>query len=141
MGKGSQCALLAEEFGFHHISVGDLLREEAKRPTSPYRDFIPESIKKSIVIPAQLTTELLNQAMSKVQAQGKHKFLLDGFPRSVAQAVDFESRVCLFRADEIVNQPLTISDLQRLCDTLIGLHRGRVTSSLTASFYAVRTDR
>ncbi|KAL9632746.1 MAG: hypothetical protein Q9204_003662 [Flavoplaca sp. TL-2023a] len=48
VGKGTQCARVAKEFDFCHISVGDLLREEAKSPTSPYRDFIPESIQKSI---------------------------------------------------------------------------------------------
>jgi UMP-CMP kinase len=68
------------------------LREEAARPLSPYRDFIPESIKKSVLLPAQLTTQLLSQEMSRAQVQGKFKFLLDGFPRNIAQAVDFESK-------------------------------------------------
>jgi len=93
VGKGTQSTLLAKEFGFHHISVGDLLREEAARPASPYRDFIPESIKRSILLPAQLTTQLLSQAIGRVQGQGRNMFLLDGFPRNVAQAVDFESKV------------------------------------------------
>ncbi|KAF1357332.1 cytidylate kinase [Lizonia empirigonia] len=94
VGKGTQCSLLAAEFGLHHISVGDLLREEAARPDSPYRDFIPESIRRSVLLPAQLTTQLLRQAMGQAQARGKHQFLLDGFPRSVAQAVDFEAKIC-----------------------------------------------
>lgn len=89
----TQCTLLAEEFDLHHISVGDLLRDEAKRTTSPYRDFIPESIEKSVLLPAQLTTQLISQEINRVQAQGKRGVLLDGFPRSVAQAVDFEHKV------------------------------------------------
>ncbi|KAL8866512.1 MAG: hypothetical protein Q9198_008858, partial [Flavoplaca austrocitrina] len=52
VGKGTQCARVAKEFDFCHISVGDLLREEAKSPTSPYRDFIPESIQNSVLLPA-----------------------------------------------------------------------------------------
>ncbi|KAF1363472.1 cytidylate kinase [Lizonia empirigonia] len=94
VGKGTQCSLLANEFGLHHISVGDLLREEAARPDSPYRKFIPESIRRSILLPAQLTTQLLRQALVQAQARGKHRFLLDGFPRSIAQAVDFEDKIC-----------------------------------------------
>ena len=90
VGKGTQCARVAREFDFNHVCVGDLLREEAKSPTSPYRDFIPESISKSVLLPAQLTTMLLKREMGSAPAGGARRFLLDGFPRSVVQAADFE---------------------------------------------------
>ena len=90
VGKGTQCARVAKEFDFHHICVGDLLREEAKSPSSPYRDFIPESISKSVLLPAQLTTVLLKREMGRAQADGARRFLLDGFPRNIVQAADFE---------------------------------------------------
>ena len=32
-GKGTQCAKIVEEFGFTHLSVGDLMREEASKGT------------------------------------------------------------------------------------------------------------
>jgi adenylate kinase family enzyme len=86
---------LAKEFDFHHISVGDLLREEDKSPSSPFQGFISKSIKKAVVVPAQLTTQLLEKEMSKAQAAGKNKFLLDGFPRSITQVVDFELKVAI----------------------------------------------
>ncbi|KAL8881212.1 MAG: hypothetical protein Q9198_001539, partial [Flavoplaca austrocitrina] len=95
VGKGTQCARVAKEFDFCHISVGDLLREEAKSPTSPYRDFIPESIQKSVLLPAQLTTLLLKQEIGRAQVGGTRRFLLDGFPRSVVQATDFELKAYL----------------------------------------------
>jgi adenylate kinase family enzyme len=95
VGKGTQCVRIAKEFNFHHICVGDLLRDEAKSPTSPYKDFIPESIKKSILLPAQLTTMLLNLEMKKAEARGSRRFLLDGFPRSLLHATDFELKVCV----------------------------------------------
>ena len=98
VGKGTQCTLLAKEFGFHHISVGELLREEGRSPTSPYRDFIPESIKKSVLLPAQLITQLLKREMGEARAKGKYQFLLDGFPRSVEQALDFELKVIITTA-------------------------------------------
>lgn len=93
VGKGTQCSRLAGEYDFHHISVGDLLRQEARDPSSPYSAFIAESIQKSILIPASFTTQLLSEEMSRAQAQGKRRFLLDGFPRSVEQALDFEAKV------------------------------------------------
>ncbi|OAL07202.1 cytidylate kinase [Phaeosphaeriaceae sp. SRC1lsM3a] len=94
VGKGTQCSRLAGEYDFHHISVGDLLRQEARDPSSPYSAFIAESIQKSILIPASFTTQLLSEEMSRAQAQGKRRFLLDGFPRSVEQALDFEAKIC-----------------------------------------------
>ena len=90
VGKGTQCGRIAKELDFIHICVGDLLREEAKSPTSPYRDFIPESISKSVLLPAQLTTMLLKREIERAQANGAKRFLLDEFPRNVAQAADSE---------------------------------------------------
>ena len=74
-----------------------MLREEAKSPTSPYRDFIPESIAKSVLLSAQLTTLLLKQEMGRAQGKGARRLILDGFPRSVIQAADFELKASSHR--------------------------------------------
>ena len=71
VGKGAQCARVAKKFDFHHICVGDLLRGEAKSPTSPYRDFIPESIDKSVLLPAQVTTMLLKRKRGEPKQTGQ----------------------------------------------------------------------
>lgn len=36
-GKGTQCAKIVEEFGFTHISVGDLMREEVQKVGYKFR--------------------------------------------------------------------------------------------------------
>jgi hypothetical protein len=96
VGKGTQCSRLVKEFQeFSHISVGDMLREEANDPKSPYKDFIHESMQKSVLIPAQLTTKLLSQKFDNAVHSGHRKFLLDGFPRSLSQIRDFEAKVGL----------------------------------------------
>lgn len=59
VGKGTQCKLAAEQFNFEHISVGELLRTEEQNTDSFFRDFITESIRKSVVVPATLTMQLL----------------------------------------------------------------------------------
>jgi UMP-CMP kinase len=46
-----------------------------------------------VIIPAQLTTSLLEKKIEAARAEGKTKFLLDGFPRSIEQALDFEKKV------------------------------------------------
>ena len=93
VGKGTQCALAAEEFGFEHISVGHLLRVEQNSPGSKFKDFISDSIRKSVVVPAMLTMKLLETKLESAQAQGKAGILLDGFPRSAEQLEAFEQAV------------------------------------------------
>ena len=96
MGKGTQCAQLAQDLKFQHLSVGDLLREEIDRLGSPFASFINESIQSSVIIPAQLTVNLLKTKMNVSKTQGKSRFLIDGYPRSMDQAVMFEEEVLLF---------------------------------------------
>lgn len=93
VGKGTQCSRLAADLGFEHISVGDLLREESQRPSSVYADFINKSIKESVIIPAQLTCDLVKLKMNAAKDKGIQHFLIDGFPRSVDQAVKFEEKI------------------------------------------------
>ena len=73
--------------------MGELLREEAKRPSSVYADFINKSIKESVIIPAQLTCDLVKLKMNTAIGRGVQHFLIDGFPRSVEQAAKFEEKV------------------------------------------------
>ena len=77
-GKGTQCARIKEEFGYVHLSAGDLLREERKSGGDT-GDLINNYIKEGKIVPAEITVGLLKKAMEK---SGKKKFLIDGFPRS-----------------------------------------------------------
>ncbi|XP_075225988.1 cytidine/uridine monophosphate kinase Dak1 [Lycorma delicatula] len=78
-GKGTQCQNIVREFGFVHLSAGDLLREERNKPGSQYGDLIEDHIKKSEIVPVEITLNLILQAMEKSE---KKKFLIDGFPRN-----------------------------------------------------------
>ncbi|GAB5034972.1 ump-cmp kinase-like [Nannochloropsis oceanica] len=77
-GKGTQCALLVERHGLVHLSAGDLLREERNRGTE-LATMINTYIQEGKIVPAEVTVGLLRAAMEK--AEGKTKFLIDGFPR------------------------------------------------------------
>lgn len=85
VGKGTQCKELAREHGFHHISVGELLDEP-----SPFADFITESKREYVIIPAQLTVSLLQDEIRRGLSGGKRVFVIDGFPRSIDQAYYFD---------------------------------------------------
>ena len=90
-GKGTQCSKLVKEFGFEHLSAGDLLREERQRKDSPYGDLINNYIKEGKIVPMEITIALLKQAMLK---SAGNRFLIDGFPRQMDQALKFEEDVC-----------------------------------------------
>ncbi|AMD20933.1 HDR191Cp [Eremothecium sinecaudum] len=92
-GKGTQCARIVKNLGFVHIGAGDLLREEQNRPGSKYGDLIRHHIKEGLIVPQEITVELLKQAIQKASEQGKKNFLVDGFPRKMDQAITFEKEI------------------------------------------------
>jgi len=103
-GKGTQCARLVEDYGFCHLSAGDLLRAEQRRDGSQYGSLIQTAIKEGTIVPMEITVKLLENAMKAALeenrsgdgwADGKGRFLVDGFPRKMDQALMFEHDVCL----------------------------------------------
>lgn len=78
-GKGTQCERIVENFGYKHLSAGDLLREERAKPGSQYGELIETYIKEGRIVPVEITCSLLEQAMIE---SGKQNFLIDGFPRN-----------------------------------------------------------
>ncbi|KAI9499916.1 adenylate kinase-domain-containing protein [Coemansia spiralis] len=91
-GKGTNSAKLVEDFGFVHLSAGDLLRAEQKREVSQYGELISHHIREGIIVPPEITIGLLRNAM--MEHPEANRFLIDGFPRSLAQAKAFKDTVC-----------------------------------------------
>lgn len=77
---------------FHHKNklAGDLLREEQQRPGSQYGELIKTYIREGNIVPMEVTIALLENAML---ASGQKRFLIDGFPRKMDQALKFEEQV------------------------------------------------
>ncbi|KAF9052793.1 UMP-CMP kinase [Panaeolus papilionaceus] len=103
-GKGTQCARLVEDFDFCHLSAGDLLRAEQNREGSAFGELIRTCIREGTIVPMEVTIRLLENAMTaaleerktrKNWEDGKGRFLIDGFPRKMDQAVAFDEQVCL----------------------------------------------
>jgi len=96
-GKGTQCSKLVAEHGFTHLSAGDLLRAEQERPGSQFGDLIRDYIKNGLIVPMEVTVQLLENAMTEAlrkSGSNKGRFLIDGFPRKMDQAHKFEEAVC-----------------------------------------------
>ena len=80
-GKGTQCHLLAEHFGFVHLSAGDLLVRE-RDSGSEDGSTISECIKEGTIVPVEITLKLIKRELDNFPSTTT--FLLDGFPRNEA---------------------------------------------------------
>lgn len=81
-GKGTQAQKLVKNHGFCHLSMGDVLKEQVKLGT-PEGKLIESFQKEGNLVPLEVTLKALENKMASVNnAEG---FLLDGFPRSMAQ--------------------------------------------------------
>ncbi|KJE98217.1 adenylate kinase [Capsaspora owczarzaki ATCC 30864] len=78
-GKGTQCERIVQEFGFVHLSAGDLLRAERAKPASKNGELIDKYIREGKIVPVQITCTLLAEAMALNPTKS---FLIDGFPRN-----------------------------------------------------------
>ena len=82
-GKGTQSEKLIQKYGFVHISTGDLFRWHTKNETALGKR-VKEIMNSGALVPDEITISMLKEELNKnPQAKG---FLLDGFPRTVAQA-------------------------------------------------------
>ena len=79
LGKGTNCSKIVENFGYIHLSAGDLLREE-RNSGSELAEMINTYIAEGKIVPAEITVRLLRAAMEK---SDNPTFLVDGFPRDM----------------------------------------------------------
>ena len=78
-GKGTQCSNLVRDYGFKHLSAGDLLREEQERAGSEFGEMIKTYIKEGKIVPQEVTIQLLENAMkATIEETGNRN--ITGFP-------------------------------------------------------------
>lgn len=65
-GKGTQCSKIVDEYGYVHLSAGDLLREERQRAGSEYGDLIENCIRNGKIVPVEVTCSLIDNAMNQI---------------------------------------------------------------------------
>ena len=82
-GKGSQALRLKDELKIPHISTGDMLRA-AKESGTELGKKAAEYMSKGMLVPDEVVIGLVKDRVS--QPDCKNGFLLDGFPRTIAQA-------------------------------------------------------
>src|SRR4051812_13019208 len=82
-GKGTQAARLSRRCRVPHISTGDILRQ-AVRDETPLGREVAATIASGALVSDELISSLVEQRLRRGDAAGG--FLLDGFPRTLAQA-------------------------------------------------------
>ena len=98
VGKGTQAKILVSHINIPHISTGDILRQSVKDKT-PLGLKAKEIMNRGELVPDELMIALIKDTCQKDCC--KNGFLLDGFPRTIAQAKAF---------DNLLNQ-LEINDI------------------------------
>ncbi len=100
-GKGTQAAELARELGLAHLSTGDLLRAAVAEGT-PLGRAADGHMRAGRLVPDELVLEILRERLARSDPSAG--FILDGYPRTVAQAQTLETitpldRVVWFEVD------------------------------------------
>ena len=82
-GKGTQAKLLAEDGGVPHLSTGDMLRA-AKSAGTPVGMQAKEFMDRGVLAPDEVVDAIVSERLE--QADARNGFILDGYPRTLAQA-------------------------------------------------------
>ncbi|GLJ42848.1 hypothetical protein SUGI_0888210 [Cryptomeria japonica] len=88
-GKGTQCELIVKKYGVVHISAGDLLRSEITAGTET-GEKAKEFMEKGLLVPDEIVVTMVKRRLAQQDAQ-EMGWLLDGYPRSLSQALVLEN--------------------------------------------------
>jgi len=100
-GKGTQCKRIVERYGLQHLSSGDILRQQRIEGTelgTTARAYMDSGA----LVPDQIIVEMMVDAIKKAPDVG---FILDGFPRTVNQAMELTKSLALAnqKIDAVIN--------------------------------------
>ncbi len=82
-GKGTQCKRLAEHLDIVHLSSGDLLRQAVESGTAAGLA-ASSYMNRGVLVPDEILIDMFRGKLTSSDCRGG--FILDGFPRNVAQA-------------------------------------------------------
>lgn len=118
-GKGTQAVQLCKELNIPHISTGDLFRENLSKNTDLGKQ-AKAFMEKGQLVPDELVLQMLFDRVSKSDCtQG---YLLDGFPRTIAQAEALDKH--LNNKTDLIALNLQVKD-----EVIIKRAEGRLTCS------------
>lgn len=115
-GKGTQATKIVNKYQIPHISTGDMFREEIKAETVLGKK-AKEIIDQGLLVPDEITNSIVRTRLAKDDC--KKGFLLDGYPRTVVQAVSLDEILTDYEMsiDAVIN---IVVDSSVLLDRLTG---------------------
>lgn len=142
VGKGTQAALLEERYGARQLSSGNIFREELAAE-SELGKLAKTYMEKGELVPDEVTIDMMGKHIAAAEEAGKG-FILDGFPRTVNQAIALDklfekmnlkldkvislevddeevvqrlsSRICCSKCGEIYNKRNKPPKVEGVCD-------------------------
>lgn len=99
-GKGTQSDLIVNKYALKHLSTGDLLRKEIAEKTALGLE-AEKFISLGNLVPDQMIIDMITNAVNSLPADC-NGIILDGFPRTVAQAEALEALL------NSINKPTTV---------------------------------
>ena len=86
-GKGTQAEMITAKYNIPHISTGDILREIAKQD-SEIGNYVAETMASGKLVNDEITYQLIEERLLRDDC--KNGFIIDGFPRNLAQAIEYD---------------------------------------------------
>lgn len=105
-GKGTQCKSIVAQYNLLHLSSGDILRQERADSTELGKK-AQDYMDSGALVPDDIIIEMMAKAIGKAPAAG---FVLDGFPRTVNQAIELDKALAASRQQIDVVLNLEIDD-------------------------------
>lgn len=122
-GKGTQAKLIAGKTGLCHLSTGDILRDEVAHGTEIGRA-AKLHMDRGDLVPDKLIIDMIRERIAKTDG-----FILDGFPRTVAQA---EALLKITPLDLMVNITLSrVEVIKRLSSRRVCRECGKIYNLLS----------
>ncbi len=116
-GKGTQAKRIKATYGIPHIATGDMIREMKELPTDLGRE-LKEVYDRGDLVSDELMIRLIHDRLSRGDTLGG--FVLDGFPRTMAQAEALDALLRELGRDLDVVFELQVPDRDELLRRMLG---------------------
>jgi len=133
VGKGTQAKILSETTKLAHVSSGDLFRENLKNQTDLGK-LAKSFMDKGELVPDDVTISMIRDRISRADCEAGA--ILDGFPRTPAQADALEKMLTEFKSEVNVVPYITAAE-----NILIERTSGRWTCRLQGHIYHEQFNR
>lgn len=130
-GKGTQSEFIIKKYGLVQISTGDMLRAAVKEGTELGK-IASEFMKSGKLVTDEIIIGLMKERLA--QPDCKNGFILDGFPRTIAQAKSLD----LMLKEDMKTELTHIISLEVPDEYIIERVTGRRTSPITGKIYHIK---